>query len=152
MPGDCVPVLGLFTESEERLMASDRRTGLRGRQDFGGSQVGGVEAGRRLSKRAISALVSTQHGERNEHLGGVGDSDTGAFGSLHGRKRKELGHGEGRKCIEIAATAQSVLHGVLSVTIRELAVYATVPIGLIGWERGAAPQTGFSRLGNVSGL
>ena len=74
--GHVVAQLGAFAEGEECLVASRARALLGDGKHLIGGEIGVVESGWRLGERAISALVATQHRERDEHLRRIGDAGT----------------------------------------------------------------------------
>ena len=99
-----VAVLGLLAQGEQRLVAAPAGTGTGDGQHLLRGQVGRVEPGRGLGEGAVAAAVAAQHGEGDEHLGGVGDP--GAVGPVPhdpGRGRQLVG----RQFEEVA----SVVHG-----------------------------------------
>ncbi len=61
--------LGRLAEREQRLEAPERGAARGQLQHVVGRQVGGVQPGRRLGERAVSAPIAAQHRERDEHLG-----------------------------------------------------------------------------------
>ena len=69
---DGVAQLGPLAEGEEGLVAARRLAGLGDGQHLLGQEVGRGDAGRRLGEGAVAALVTTQHGQRDEDLGREG--------------------------------------------------------------------------------
>jgi len=63
-----------FSQGEERFRTPRGRPGASDVEDFLGSEVGGPHPGGRLGECAVSTSIPAQHGEGDEHLGGVGDS------------------------------------------------------------------------------
>ena len=72
-PGIRVAVLGAFAEGEQRLVAARRPAGAGNLQHLVEGEVRGLDPGRGFGEGAVSAAVTTQHGERDEDLGGEGD-------------------------------------------------------------------------------
>ncbi len=66
-----------FAEGEQRLVAPRRGPGAGDRQHLVGRQVGRREPGGRLGERAVPTPVATQHRQRDEDLGRVGDPGAG---------------------------------------------------------------------------
>ena len=67
--GDGVALFRCLTESEQRFVAPRLRSAFGDRENFVGREVRALEPGRRLGEGAVAARVTTQHRERNEHLG-----------------------------------------------------------------------------------
>ncbi len=102
-----VAQLGALAEGEERLVAA--RVGALGGdgQHLVGGQVRRVEPGRRLGERAVAAPVATQHGERDEHLGRVGDPGavvrSSRIAARRGAIRSSSGSASRSSCMSDAA-------------------------------------------------
>ena len=71
--GDRVTQFRTLAECEEGLVAAGGGSSPGDVEDLLGGEVGGLQAGRRLGERAVTAAVPTEHGERYEHFGAVGD-------------------------------------------------------------------------------
>ena len=63
-----------ISEREEGLVATASRALLGDREHLVGSQVRVLESCGRLGEGAVPALVTTQHRERDEDLGRIGDT------------------------------------------------------------------------------
>src|SRR6266511_3386143 len=74
LAGHGVALLGPLPEGEQRLVAAGRRPRPRDLQHLLGREVRlGREPGGWLGEGAVAAVVAAEHGERDEHLGRVGD-------------------------------------------------------------------------------
>ena len=74
-PGGGIGVarLGRLAQGEERLVAAELGAAPRDGEHLVELEVGRHQVRGRLGEGAVPALVATQHGERDEHLGGEGD-------------------------------------------------------------------------------
>ena len=72
-----VALFGPFAEGEQRLVAPRGGPGPGDRQHLVGRQVGRREPGGRLGERAVPTPVATQHRQRDEDLGRIGDPGAG---------------------------------------------------------------------------
>ena len=74
LSGDRPTELGSFAQGEERLVASGGDAGPGDVQDLIGREVGRFQSGRWPGERAVAAAVLAELSERDEHLGGIGDT------------------------------------------------------------------------------
>jgi len=89
-PGHLVALLRCLTQREERLVAPHASPILGNAQHLLGREVRRLQAGRRLSERAVAALVAAEHGERNEHLRRVRDACAVGVVAHNPRPRQQL--------------------------------------------------------------
>ena len=91
VPCHGIAQLGPFAQREECLVAPRVTSGPGDGEHLLGGEVRRVEAGRRLGERAVAAAVAAQHGERDEHLGGVGHASPVRAVSHHPGQRGQVG-------------------------------------------------------------
>ena len=81
--GHGVALLGTFSQGEQGFVATHASPVAGDAQHLFRREIGRPETSRRLSERAVPALVAAQHRQRDEHLRRIGDA--GAVGQIaHG--------------------------------------------------------------------
>jgi hypothetical protein len=66
---DGIAIFRCFAKSKECLVATHTGTSNSESTDLSRRKIRGFEASRRLSKGAVTAAISTEHREGDEHLG-----------------------------------------------------------------------------------
>ena len=69
LSGHWIAIFRSFAESKERLVATHTRTSNSESTHLSRRKIRRFEASRRLSKGAVTAAISTEHREGDEHLG-----------------------------------------------------------------------------------